>query len=390
MGCLAWGQSSLAPGQRDPRVAAAPARAGSSVSAPGGALSASAGAQEGERKVERQIPWFVILNMPQDLDELWRKIDRPDLVILKGERSENGAALGTAAAGKGADASRGLVESVKISGRVLGESANLVVELTVAVSGGGDVWVPIRLDNQRLVAARENGRDLDLRQPGRGEWQVRLTGRGEHRIAVEVRVLISNELARRRLALAIPEAATTRLELDLGGRGSDIVIGSNEDFGQNEPGRDKRKPVTAHLSPRSKLDVSWLDDADSARGAPPLLTAQGEIAIEVDAQAVRTRSSWSIRCVRGTARTLELKVAEDEDVTELELDDQPLAEKIGQARGLGKLTIPLGEPLRAEEARTSDLADAAVARQVGSAADFVCGLSVFGCARADGLYRDHE
>ncbi len=315
--------------------------------APGGGLSASAGAQEGAREVEGRIPWFVILNMPQDLDELWRKIERPDLVLMKGERAGIAAALETAAAGKGADASRGLVESVKISGRVVGESANLVVELTVAVSGEGDVWVPIRLDNQRLVAARENGRDLDLRQQERGEWRVRLTGQGEHRIAVEVRAFFSNELARRRLSLAIPEAATTRLELDLGGRGSDIVIGSNEDFGQNEPGRDKRKPVTAHLSPRSKLDVSWLDDADSAGGAPPLLTAQGEIAIEVDAQAVRTRSSWSIRCVRGTARTLELKVADDEDITELELDDQSLAEKIGQARGPGKLTIPLGEPLRA-------------------------------------------
>ena len=84
-----------------------------------------------------------------------------------------------------------------------------------------------------------------------------------------------------------------------------------------------------------------------AQGRAPLLTAQGEIAIEIDAQQMRTRSSWSIRCVRGTARSLELKVDDDDEITELELDDQSLDEEIGQVRGPGKLTIPLADPLRA-------------------------------------------
>ena len=77
-----------------------------------------------------------------------------------------------------------MVESVKVSGRVAGESAELLVELTVALKAAGAVWVPIRLDNQRLVAARERALDLDVRQQERGEWQVRLSGAGEHRIRV--------------------------------------------------------------------------------------------------------------------------------------------------------------------------------------------------------------
>ena len=55
----------------------------------------------------------------------------------------------------------------------------------------------------------------------------------------------------------------------------------------------KGKRLTAHLSPRSKLEVSWSDNADSGEQTPPLLTAQGEIAIDLDAQQMRTRSSWS-------------------------------------------------------------------------------------------------
>ena len=176
--------------------------------------------------------WFIILNSPQDLDELWRKIERPDLVLIKGDRLDKPAG-GTAAA---AASPRFVVESVKIAGRVAGENADLGVELSVAVKGGDAVWVPIRLDNQRLVAARESTRDLDLRQHERGEWQVRISGEGEHRIRVDVRAAVSTELARKRLSVAIPEAASTRLELDFAGRASDVIVGANEDFGQNALG----------------------------------------------------------------------------------------------------------------------------------------------------------
>jgi hypothetical protein len=341
-GCLVLAQSSPPPGRHDPRAEEAPARDGSSGSASKGP-AAGAAKEEGQRVFERRSPWFIILNSPQDLDELWRKIERPDLVLIKGDRLDK-PADGTAAA---AASPRFVVESVKIAGRVAGENADLSVELSVAVKGGDAVWVPIRLDNQRLVAARESTRDLDLRQHERGEWQVRILGEGEHRIRVDVRAAVSTELARKRLSVAIPEAASTRLELDFAGRESDVVVGANEDFGQTALGPGKGTRLMAQLSPRSKLEVAWLDNAESGAQPPPLLTVQGEIAIEIDAQQLRTRSSWSIRCVRGSARSLELSVDDHESVTELELDDQAMDDEIDQTRGPGKLTIPLADPLRA-------------------------------------------
>ena len=344
LGYLVAAQSSPLPGQRDPKAEATAARDGSGVSASPGA-GAPAVARDRQREFERRSHWFVILKSPQDADELWRKIEHPDLVLINGDGLDNPAG-GIPAAAKGAELARSLVEAVKISGRVMALDADLRIELTVAVKGLDPVWVPVRLDNQRVVAARENGRDLDLRQQERGEWQVRVSGEGEHKIQVELRASVSSALARKRLSLAIPEAASTSLELDFGGRGSDVMIGANEDFGQNEPGRDKGKPLKAQLWPRSKLEVSWLDNEDAGGGAAPVLTAQGEIAIEIDAQQMRARSSWSIRCVRGTASSLEIKVDDDDQITELEVDDQAMDEDIGQVRGAGKLTIPLAEPLR--------------------------------------------
>jgi len=65
---------------------------------------------------------------------------------------------------------------------------------------------------------------------------------------------------------------------------------------------------------------------------------------------MRTRSSWSIRCVRGVAKSLELHVDDDDEITELEVDDQSLEDDLEQARGPGTLTIPLDDPIRAEKA----------------------------------------
>ena len=136
------------------------------------------------------------------------------------------------------------------------------------------------------------------------------------------------------------------MELGLFPRESDIVIGANEDFGQKDLGDGKGTRLTAHLSPRSKLDVSWTSNADSGAKNPPLLTAQGEIAIDIDEEQMRTRSSWAIRCVRGTTRSLEMRLDDDDEVTELQLDDQPTEAGIERVRGAGKLTIRLADPLR--------------------------------------------
>ncbi|MFI5460484.1 MAG: hypothetical protein ACHRXM_34135 [Isosphaerales bacterium] len=285
------------------------------------------------------------MNGPQDLDELWRKVERPDLVVIKGDQL---AAKGTRAGpgGNRDGATAWLVEAVRVRGQVARDFANLSVELAIVVKGAEPVWAPIRLDGQKLTGAWEGVRDLSLRMVERQEWQVKLTGGGEHRIQVDLRAPVSMDPARKTLSLAIPAALSTSVELGFLERESDIVIGANENFGQKVVGDGKGTRLTAHLSPRSKLDVSWTNNADSGAENPPLLTAQGGIAIDIDLEQMRTRSSWSIRCVRGTTRSLEIRIDDLDEVTELQLDDQAMEAGIERVRGAGKLTIRLAEPLR--------------------------------------------
>ena len=128
---------------------------------------------------------------------------------------------------------------------------------------------------------------------------------------------------------------------------SDLIIGTNEVFQSVDLPDGKGTRLTAQLFPRSRIDLSWANDAESGVQDLPLLTAQGEIAIDIDPEQMWIRSSWKIRCVRGMSKTIEIGVQDQDDVTEWKLDDQQTeAAGIEGVRGAGRLTIRLREPLR--------------------------------------------
>ena len=186
---------------------------------------------------------------------------------------------------------------------VAGGSADLEVEYLIALRGAGrSVGADPAGPRESQESARRGARDLSLRGGERGEWQVSLTGEGEHRIRVDLRATVTAELVAGEALDCHSRAQSTRVELNFAGHESDVVIGTDEDFGMTELGQGKGLLLAAHLSPRSKLEVSFSDNAKDLSQAQPLLTAQVEIAIDIDAQQMRTRSSWSIRCLRGIAR----------------------------------------------------------------------------------------
>ncbi len=234
----------------------------------------------------------------------------------------------------------------RFGARSIEDFAKLTVELLIVVKGAEPVWAPIRLDGQRLTGASEGNLDLALRRVESGQWQVKLAGQGEHRIQVELRAPIMVDPARKSFSLAIPEAASTGVDLDFSHGESEITIGDDEILGPHEPGDGKKAHLTAHLEPRSELAVSWTSDAEPGRRAEPLLTAKGEIALDIDEEQVRTRSSWAVRCVRGTTRSLEMRLDDEEEVTEFQVDEQSAEARLERVRGTGKLTIRLVDPLR--------------------------------------------
>ena len=290
-------------------------------------------------------PWYVILETPRDIDALWQKVKHPDLLVIKPDEVRARAAENGERAGPDEPAPS-LVESVQVRGNIEEDFAKLAVEVLVVVKGMEPVWAPIRLDGQRLTRASEGSLELGLRRVETGQWQVKLDGQGRHRIQVELAIPIIVAPGRRSISLAIPEAASTGVDLDFSRGESEIAVGDDEVFGTHEPKDGKKTHLTAHLEPRPELVVSWMNASEAGNRALPLLTAKGEIAIDVDEEQVRVRASWAVRCVRGTARSLEMRLAEDVEVTEFQVDEQPAEAHLERVRGMGKATIRLVDPLR--------------------------------------------
>jgi hypothetical protein len=298
------------------------------------------------------VPINLFLGGSGSLDVLLRSLQQPDFVLLKGEEYRGLLERLTRAAG--ARTPVAVVDSVAIEGAVGTSWADLTAEFGITLQAPGPLWVPIRLDDQIVTDASEGERALPLRVAG-GSWQVELEGAGAHRVRVALKVPARATLGGGRIDFAIPEAASTRFTWAVAERVSDASTASGELVDVEAlpaPAQNSgagtgtaRTRLSAHLTPRARLDVSWRAEVRPEAQLPPLLTMQGEIAIDIDSGSLRTRSTWAVHAVRGTTRSLELRLDPADEVLELELEGQPVPAGIERVEGAQVLTIVLGEPL---------------------------------------------
>jgi hypothetical protein len=313
---------------------AEPARSGSTPNSP---------AAQPASGTDSIIPIF--LNTPADLDTLWERLKQPDFVLLKGDTIPNRLA-GARVAPSASEPGSAVVDRVDAHGEVEGDLADLRVDFEITLAEDGPTWVPIRLDRQVVTEARERARDWPLRATVEGGWQIELRGQGRHRVGVRLLVPVQSTVGERRVLVAIPEAASTRFQLDVAHRVVAARAGPDEPVVAMPIEGGRRTRLAAHVTPRPRLDVTWRVESEPESQLPPLLVLQGEIAIDLDPGVLRTRSSWAIQSVRGTARSLQWRLDPDDEVLELELDGQPVPAGIERVAGAITMTLILGEPMR--------------------------------------------
>jgi hypothetical protein len=290
------------------------------------------------------------------LDALLKSLEEPDFVLLKGEEYRRLLERLARAAGTPTQGPAAVVDAVAVEGLIGTSRADLTADFGITLGAPGPLWVPIRLDDQTVTGASEAGRELPLRVAG-GSWEVELQGPGPHRVRVAFKVLTRATVEGQRIDFAIPEAASTRFAWEVAERVAEASTASGElvDLealppplpaqGSGPGTGTARTRLSAHLTPRARLDVSWRAEAGPEAQLPPLLTMQGEIAIDIDSGSLRTRSTWAVHAVRGTTRSLELRLDPADEVLELELDGQPVPAGIERVEGAQVLTLVLGEPL---------------------------------------------
>ena len=292
---------------------------------------------------------YLFLRNPADLGGLWKSLATPDVVVLDGKEYDRLRSLSRATGKPGGPAVPWAysVDSVAVAGDAGGDLARLDVDYGVTLATDGPVWVALRLDGATLNGAAEEGEARELRASESSGWQVRLSGRGAHKVRVGLLTPVRTSGETKRVEVATPEAASTSVSVVVDGRAASAEAGEGEPVSRDAVGEgDAAKTrLAADLSPRPRLAVSWTTEDDPGASLPPLLVTKGEIAVDADHGSFRTQSSWSIRSVRGTARSLELGLDPRDEVLELTLDDQSPPAGLERVGGEVRMTIPLAEPL---------------------------------------------
>lgn len=327
-------------------------------------MAVQAGAQPAPRQAEGERPAaaaaaaepggtdrlpgeFLILNNVEDFSDFLKKLKQPDWIFMRPGPSPRVTTVGDVKPPTETAPRSHVMSSVKIRGQLDESLAELTIDLELALLEKGPVWIPLGIESPVVTSAREGERELILRSTGQDHWDVLLEGAGAHRLSLALERPVTVNPDRRRMELAIPMAPSTSLELDVPRVVRDVDLGTGESVGKSTLSGGKGTRLTAHVSPRSRLTLDWSDEANSGGGAAPLLSTQVEMTIDANPESITTQSSWIIRCVRGTARRLEVQLDEADVVPRVKLEDQYLPAAIER----NVLTIPLGEPLRVGETR---------------------------------------
>ncbi len=304
---------------------------------PGPAPSASK--SEG---ADAPIPLF--LDGPDALGTFWTKLQSPDFVLLRGDRYE--ALLKAGAVSTTNRPSEPIISRVEIRGKADAKTTELVVSFVVNLSEPGTRWVPLKLTGLSLSSVKEADRQLLVRNVNDSGWEVELAGQGNHKVEVSLVSGVVTNGEERRFEMTIPLAATTTVGLDIDEEATEAALGSRD------PVRLVRRPphggvrLDASITPRTRVEITWRVPREQSTALQPLLSVQGEIAIDVAPDSIRSRVRSTIAAVRGTTRELSFSFDADEEILDVEFDNRALPVDSLVVDGVRNLTIPLAEPLR--------------------------------------------
>ncbi len=281
----------------------------------------------------------IVVEAPGDLTSLWSRLVDPDFVLLDGKTYRELTKRSKRPPRDPADA---VVDAVELSGEVVDDRAAMTMQIDVNLADSKPRWIPIRLDGIALGSARDGIRNLPIQFiPGTG-WEIEVRGEGKHRIIVVFASSVRATSEGRRLDWVIPEVASAGVRLDVEGRVASATVGEGEPATIESIEGGRRRRLNARVSPRSRLVLDWkIDDRAEAKG-PPLLAAQGQIALGISVGSITTRSSWELQALRGEVAVIQLQLDPKEELISLEVDGQKRDATNGQD---GVLTIELTKPL---------------------------------------------
>jgi hypothetical protein len=297
-------------------------------------------------------PIYFLIDRTQDLNGLIQRFDQPDYVLLRGSTYETMQRLANPATAtqRPETAPRFPVTSrLQISGKVEGDLARLRLQYDIATQPEDTPWMPLQLGGIVLTEARVGDQPLPVRYEKDLGWQIKIPEGTSGSLQVEIDAVgrIRSSAAGSSLEMSIPEAAMTRVDLVAPGAVEAAQAGSDP-LAIESLVPSKTTRFHGLIAPRRNLDLRWTIAAQPPPSeTPALLTAQGQIELQIGRGSLRARSAWNVRCERGSVATLSFTLDPSDTLLAVEVDDRPIPGDIPRDAATRELTIPLPVPLRA-------------------------------------------
>ena len=289
---------------------------------------------------------FVLLKKPEDLDALLERLSRPDFVVLDFARYKE--LQGSIDQGnlirKEPEVS---IRTLRITGELQNEAADLQLLLQVRKTSGASSILPIRLDDAWIQDARAGNQNLLVTKLTGVGWGVSLPDQGEYEVSIRFRTRISIRGAGRRLQLAIPETASSSIDLRIMEPAEELKLGSRQIPLDRDTGHNTGwSSLKTSISPRSVLDLTW---TSSKIPIQPKFSVVSEVSVIVDNGILRWDSRHDIESDRDVISRLNLDLDPSLSKYQVLADGLPC---IFEVQKEYRCRIDLENPIRPGDLRT--------------------------------------
>lgn len=284
------------------------------------------------------LPTYIILDDPKQMGELFKRLSKPDFQLLRPSSVVEPA--------KSTEEQPGFIRSIKINGRVEGNTASLRLYYEIDQIKPGKVWNRIGLDGISLQSVQSNGKNLIATVVKDKSWAVQTENIGVHKIEVQFAIDIISDRSTKRILFSIPECPSTVLELDVSETVLFATTNNRDQLAINYDEKNKSFVISSMLSPRSKIDIKWLGQSILVRDDSHKIECRGLITLKLDADSVSTRQYWQILPLSGLVRELHFDLDPDVMVTDIQINGQAVKSiTTNLASGKIRMTVKVPENL---------------------------------------------
>jgi hypothetical protein len=190
------------------------------------------------------------------------------------------------------------MQQLSVTGAADGALAKLTVHLDVALTGTKWTKVPLGFGGSALAqpASYEGDGEFMLEYDDQGERYIawlRGEARSEHHLTLEVRAPLTTNGPKRQLALSLPRAAASQLELRIPTENivarttpADLVVETTKQDGASK---------VSVLGVAGEFTLSWSEAPPPGSESGPFLEASGLVLVKIDGRLVTSNALLSVR-----------------------------------------------------------------------------------------------